>query len=222
MTINFNWVINSINSYPSEADSLSSSYDVNWTCTGTYSLTASNLNVEEYTASESGITSLTLDSGSVYIPYENLVHVDVLDDVYAEMGVDGVSIVEDNISASIQQLSNIDSDINFQWSVIALESYPTYDIYENVIFNVHWDCRGTHVASGSYTYTANAIGAQELTLQSASVFVAYDDLEQDDVISWVQSAMGYDNVLRIKSNISSSIADKIHPRIIKLPLPWGT
>ena len=56
MTINFNWVINSINSYPSEADSLSSSYDVNWTCTGTYSLTASNLNVEEYTASESGIT----------------------------------------------------------------------------------------------------------------------------------------------------------------------
>jgi hypothetical protein len=222
MSINFNWVINSIDSYPSEANYLSSSYDVNWTCTGTCSLTASNLNVVEYTASESGITSLTIDSGSVYIPYENLVHVDVLDTVYVEMGVEGVSTVEANISASIQQQSRIDTDINFQWSVVALESYPIYDSYENVIFNVHWDCKGTHVVSGSGTYTSNSIGVQELTFQSGSVFVSYDDLEQDIVIGWVKYAMGDNTVNSIKTNISASIADKIHPRILKLPLPWGS
>jgi hypothetical protein len=224
MTINFNWSVNSIDSYPIENDYLSSSYNVNWTCVGTTSISSSNGDVIEYTASESDMTSLMYESGSVYVPYGELIDSDVLDNVYSTLGVDGVSVVEANISESIQQQYAVNRDINFDWQVVALESYPTYDNYENVVFNVHWDCRGTHTVSVSgssdVTYTSNSIGVQELTLQSGSVFVDYDLLTLDTVIGWVQYAMGDSEVNNIKLNISSSIADKITPRILKLPLPW--
>lgn len=221
MTINFDWTVNNIDSYPLNDTYVSASYNVDWTCVGACELTSSNLDIIEYTASESGVTLLTIESGSIFVPQEDLIMSNVIADVQSTIGADDVDAIEMRISESIQQQYNMDTTIDFAWTVVALESYPTYDIYEDVIFNVHWDCRGTYVVSGSGTYTSNSIGVQELTLQSGSVFVAYNDLNEQTVISWVHSAMGNDRVRSIKSNISGSIADKVTPRILKLPLPWS-
>lgn len=115
----------------------------------------------------------------------------------------------------------------YTWKVNALESYPNYDQYENVVFNIHWSCFGSREVSGSVsgsfdTYTANNIGVTGVTFQSGSNFVPYNELTEEIIVGWLHYQLGDEMTGSIETNVSQAIDNKINPPIVKLPLPWNS
>ena len=123
-------------------------------------------------------------------------------------------------------------ETQFNWKINALELYPTYEIYENVVFNIHWSCYGSKdvtvintdeqglETSSSIQYTANSIGVTGVTLQSGSIFIPYDELTEETVIGWLHYQMGDEQKQNVEQNVSTAIDNKINPPVVKKPLPW--
>lgn len=124
-------------------------------------------------------------------------------------------------------------ETEFNWKVNALELYPTYDVYTDVVFNIHWSCYGTKnvvvtntddqgvETSSSIQYTASSIGVTGITYQSGSTFIPYDELTETVVVEWLHYAMGDEQKAQVEMNVSSSIQNKISPPVIKKELPWN-
>jgi hypothetical protein len=76
----------------------------------------------------------------------------------------------------------------------------------------HWSC--THTTG---SFSARNIGTVGLTpIPSASGYIAYEDLTEEDVIGWVQENV---DVTSISQSIANSINDQINPPTLK-GIPW--
>ncbi len=111
------------------------------------------------------------------------------------------------------------------WKVTNLDCYPTYDQNTDVVFTVHWDCLGNMtVATGSLsgsTYNSRLYGTTGVTYHSGSSFTPYNQLTQDQVLSWVFDAMGVQQKDNIEAGASAAIYTQINPPVISPPLPWA-
>lgn len=96
-----------------------------------------------------------------------------------------------------------------------MDCYPEYDGYQDVVFTAHWTV--TETASG---YTGSVYGSQTLELDSSESFTPYDDLTQEQVIGWVQSSIGAEQVAEIEANVNQQIQNQINPPVVNPPLPW--
>ena len=112
-------------------------------------------------------------------------------------------------------------EINYNWVFNPLESYPTASGYNDVVFNVHWDCLGSQEYSGS-TYNGRVYGCKGVSIHSGSAFIPYNDLTQDEVLSWVWNSMGEEQKLAYESAVQTQINNLINPPVVQLPLPWAT
>lgn len=63
------------------------------------------------------------------------------------------------------------------------------DGHQNVVIQVPWVCQ-----TSSEGITVNMHGKTDLAYNPSSPFIQYDDLTQDEVIGWVQSAIGPEGV----------------------------
>ena len=102
------------------------------------------------------------------------------------------------------------------WSVVQMDAYPEYEGSTDVVFTVHWTLTG---ADG--TYTSGVYGSVGVTVDPDAPFTPYADLTQAQVIGWVQSAMGAEQVASYEANVAKQIADQIDPPVVTPPLPWG-
>jgi hypothetical protein len=97
-----------------------------------------------------------------------------------------------------------------------MDCYPEEDGETDVVFTVHWTLAGT-----DGTYTGSVYGSQAITIDPAAPFTAYADLTEAQVIGWVQSAMGAEQVASYKANVANQIENQIDPPIVTPPLPWS-
>lgn len=102
------------------------------------------------------------------------------------------------------------------WSVSQMDCYPTYEGETDVVFTVHWLLTAT-----DGTYVGSAYGSCGVTLDEGSTFTPYADLTQDQVIGWVQAALGAEQVAAFEANVAQQIADQINPPVVTPPLPWA-
>lgn len=102
------------------------------------------------------------------------------------------------------------------WTVIQMDCYPEYDNEADVVFNVHWTLNGT-----DGTYQGSAYGTQSVPLDSSAPFTPYADLTQEQVLGWVQDAMGPEQVAAIEASVAQQIADQANPPVVTPPLPWS-
>lgn len=111
------------------------------------------------------------------------------------------------------------------WKVTNLDCYPKYDMETDVVFTVHWDCLGNMtVATGSLsgsTYNSRLYGTTGVTYHSGSSFTPYNQLTQNQVLSWVFDAMGVQQKDNIEAGASAAIYTQINPPVISPPLPWA-
>ena len=111
------------------------------------------------------------------------------------------------------------------WKVTNLDCYPKYDMESDVVFTVHWDCLGNMtVATGSLsgsTYNSRLYGTTGVTYHSGSSFTPYNQLTQNQVLSWVFDAMGVQQKDNIEAGASAAIYTQINPPVINPPLPWA-
>lgn len=102
------------------------------------------------------------------------------------------------------------------WAVVQMDAYPEADGETDVVFNVHWTLTGT-----DGEYTGSVYGSQAVTLDGSAPFTPYADLTEEQVIGWVQDALGEEQVAAYEANVATQIADQINPPVVTPPLPWS-
>lgn len=103
----------------------------------------------------------------------------------------------------------------YTWTIQALDCKPQEDGLTDVVVTAHWN-----VSATDGTYNANVYGTQSFTLTSKSGFTPFADLTQEQVVGWVQAAMGIDAVMNLQLNLDAQIENQVNPPIITPPLPW--
>jgi hypothetical protein len=108
--------------------------------------------------------------------------------------------------------------INYAWDVSTVDTYPTKDSNSDVVHNVHWRLTATDDTNkdsdGNY-WTVDMYGSQGLDTDSISSFVAFADLDAAKVQSWVEAALGADEVTAMKAGLDAQIAAKITPTSVQ-------
>ncbi len=110
--------------------------------------------------------------------------------------------------------------ITFTWSVKDMHKVTE----TGAVYKVEWSCSGvdadtevSHSRSGSYLHT-DSDGEQATPDHTASGFVAYDALDEANVLGWIQAngVQAYNEGL-ITSNITNIIAAAVN----STGMPWA-
>jgi hypothetical protein len=101
----------------------------------------------------------------------------------------------------------------YQWVIAQLDTAPSEDALTDVVKTIHWRYQATDA-----DYSSEVYGAMACATPSDTDFTAYDDLTQDQVISWLEASLDVD---ALKENLDKQIDDQKNPPIVNLPLPWN-
>jgi hypothetical protein len=102
------------------------------------------------------------------------------------------------------------------WAVVQMDAYPEEDGETDVVFNVHWTLTGTEAG-----FSGSVYGTQTVSADPDAPFTPYADLTQEQVIGWVQAAMGEEQVASYEANVAQQIENQINPPVVTPPLPWA-
>jgi hypothetical protein len=105
----------------------------------------------------------------------------------------------------------------YNWTISAMDCVPQEDGHTDVVVTAHWN-----VSATDGTYTASVYGTQSFTYNPETSFTPYADLTQEQVVGWVQDAMGAESVASLEANLDTQIENQINPPIVTPPLPWAT
>jgi hypothetical protein len=106
--------------------------------------------------------------------------------------------------------------MKYSWLIDQLDCKPRENEATDVVVIVHWRLMAT---DGTY----NAVVGSALTLDAydgKNAFIEYKDLSKEDVIEWVQSKLGKDEIASLKSHLDGVIKNQQTPQIVTLDLPW--
>ena len=111
--------------------------------------------------------------------------------------------------------------ISYTWDVKTCDTYPSHtdsqdpaNTESDVVYNVHWRLTAEDDANqddDGNNWTATTYGTQSVNVDDLSSFTAWADLTASDVQSWVETAMGSDEVQSLKDGLDAQIAAKITP-----------
>ncbi len=102
------------------------------------------------------------------------------------------------------------------WNVVQMDAYPEKDGKQDVVFTVHWNLTGVDGDYNGYVY-----GTVGVTLDHEAQYTPYAELTQDQVIGWVKSALGDEQVAQYESNVQAQIEQQKNPTVVTPPLPWS-
>lgn len=119
----------------------------------------------------------------------------------------------------------------YQWFVTNMDCYPTYESETDVVFKVYYYVEAfsseTHSVtqpSGEITqnpYQATVSSIQEFTYQADSPYTPYNELTNEIVVGWIQSALGLDEINALYLKLDTDINNQINPPVVNPPLPWS-
>ena len=102
------------------------------------------------------------------------------------------------------------------WAIVQMDAHSEYEGKPDVVSTVHWTLNGT-----DGTYVGSVYGSVGVNLSTSGAFTPYADLTKAQVVSWVQDALGDDQVAAYEANVAQQIADQINPPVVVSPLPWS-
>ena len=106
--------------------------------------------------------------------------------------------------------------VTYNWVVEQMDSYPEKDGYSDVVFTVYWRVNATES-----NFAATNYGSVGVSIDPEEPFTPYPDLTQDQVVGWVKSALGEEQVTQIEAGLAGQITNLINPPVITIPLPWS-
>lgn len=107
-------------------------------------------------------------------------------------------------------------DISYSFKVTNIYCYPTYQSLENLVFTVIWDFIGS-----DGTYSSNVLGSTEIPYDSNAEYTPYQNLTEQEVISWIEQYIDPETLQNAKDLITSRIEEASRPpAIINPKLPW--
>ena len=102
------------------------------------------------------------------------------------------------------------------WAVVAMDAYPEYEGNADVVFTVHWSITATEDE-----YTGYAYGSAGLTLDPEATYVPYADLTKEQVVGWVHTALGEEQVAAYEASVLAQIELQKNPTVVTPTLPWA-
>jgi len=107
--------------------------------------------------------------------------------------------------------------ITYDWNCKTVDAYVEQSGNDDVVYNVHWRVTGTTEQEGEQ-YSSTNIGTQQLNTADITDFIPFDEVTNEQVVAWTQSAMGEEQVTSIEESIASSIDLEINPVSITLTI----
>ena len=104
----------------------------------------------------------------------------------------------------------------FSWNCRQVDAYPSYESETDVVYNVHWILNAERT-EGEDVYTASVYGTQSIAID-LSDFVPFDELTNEMVSGWVESAMGEEGVQSKKDALEAAIQNQINPTSVTLTI----
>lgn len=104
----------------------------------------------------------------------------------------------------------------YTWVISQLECYPEADGHQDVVMTVHW----RRQATDGNGHTGDIYGSQVVTLNAEAPFTPYADLTFEQVVGWLEDAMGDEQLAAQIAALDKQIEDQINPPVVTPPLPW--
>lgn len=111
------------------------------------------------------------------------------------------------------------SDMQLKWKVNQMDCYPEFSGATDYVFNVHWDCLAYYNGVSGGPFYGRTYGVTSVP-SSPGPFTPFIDLEEDQVFSWVYSAMPSGGKESYESGAMQEILNKITPPVVNPPNPW--
>ena len=106
--------------------------------------------------------------------------------------------------------------ITYDWNCKTVDVYPKDGNYTDVVYNVHWIVTGTD--DSVPPVEGRLYGTQILNTSDITNFIPFDQLTNEEIVAWTQSAMGAERVAEIEANIANQIELIINPISITLTI----
>lgn len=108
--------------------------------------------------------------------------------------------------------------VTYYWNCKTVDVYPEEGGNADVVYNVHWIVNGESdtLNPEGIPYSSRNIGTQILSVSEIPNFIPFDQLTNEEVVTWTQTAMGVEQVTSIEENIAEAIELKINPTSITL------
>ena len=112
--------------------------------------------------------------------------------------------------------------ITYEYNCRNVEAYIDLVGNSDVVYNVFWIITGRSDEldpDGNLSYLATLSGNQPLTTSDITNFIPFEDLTNEIVVGWTQTAMGPVKMATFESNIAEQIELLINPVSINLYIP---
>ena len=109
----------------------------------------------------------------------------------------------------------------YNWNCKTVDAYPQDGEYADLVYNVHWIVTGVSDElrpRRCCLFSATSIGTQTLDTSEVTDFIPFEDLTNEQVVAWTQSAMGAEQVASIEASIQSQIDSLITPTTVTLTI----
>ena len=98
----------------------------------------------------------------------------------------------------------------YTWKINAVDCYTSKDGLEKVAYNVHWSFFATDGENN-----VSMIGVQSVGEPSPDDFTPFDQLTEEQVVSWITASM---DVEQMQANLDKQIEDLVAPKVVTLQL----
>jgi hypothetical protein len=109
--------------------------------------------------------------------------------------------------------------IEYSWHINALDrDYgPDADDHENVVKTIHY----SYIADNGEGVTAQSIGTVGLKWEEDDEWIEFDDIEESDIISWIEDRIGEDGIDSMQASLAAKIEEAITPSKDTVhEMPW--
>ena len=108
----------------------------------------------------------------------------------------------------------------YDWNCKTVDAYPQDGEYTDLVYNVHWIVTGVsdELNPEGVAYSATSIGTQTLDVSDVTNFIPFEDLTNEQVVTWTKGAMGEEQVASIEASIQSQIDALITPTTVTLTI----
>ena len=106
----------------------------------------------------------------------------------------------------------------YTWTVTQLYCYPEAEGQTDVVFVADFNIMGTDANN----HIGSVYGTASFSVDPTKPdYTHFDQLTEEEVITWSQNSLGANQVSSLYSNIDTQIENQINPPIVNPPLPWN-
>ena len=114
--------------------------------------------------------------------------------------------------------------ITYTWNFNPMEVEYSSASLANVVTRVHWqyygEIEGTSSLGVSGSFREQNIGVVGTDPVASADFIAYESLTEAQVTGWVTACLGDEEVTRIQTSVSKSLAQRLTPDTGTKLQPW--